>query len=190
MKHTIGLFLVLITVAYGVVLGAGATPSVSVTETSLATSTDSLEVDYTVVALVIPRLPENQELNDAILELNMDVSCTLEDSLTGGYATVELTPMPTLVEGRLDVAATGPIIKRSIKVGSSQEVRIRITGLVRDALDELGENQDEAELSLLIGAISGQRYGRFEANVLAGGGGVKATITIKTKQRYDPEGAQ
>jgi hypothetical protein len=173
-----------------VVLSTGTAPSVSVSTSSLATTEDSVAVAYSVVDLVVPRLPENSELSDAYLEFYMDASSTLPDTLAGGFSTLEITPMPTLVEGKLGAVASDLIVKRSVRLGDDITVRVYITNFLRQAFSELGGEDTEVSLSLLVGPISGSRYGRFTANTIPNAGGAKAKLTVLSRERYNPDGAR
>jgi hypothetical protein len=92
--------------------------------------------------------------------------------------------MPTLVTGKLDVSSVGTIAKRTVRVGSGQAVRIYLTDLLLEATGDI-----ESPVKLLVGSLSGGRYGRFTANGVPGAAGnAKAVLTFHTQTRY-PRGA-
>jgi hypothetical protein len=148
-----------------------------VTGTSLATLDDATEVDYNIVEFEMPELAEGRVLTAAFVELYMDVSSTLPDSLTQGLATIEVAIMPALVGGKLDVSSDAIIAKRTVRVGDDRLIRVYITDLLLDAGGQL-----ESPVVLLVGAVTGGRYARFEANAVPGApGGAQAMVTIHSQ---------
>jgi hypothetical protein len=157
---------------------------VSVTDRSLSTNRDSTLVSYVVIELSVPRLPDNRVLCEAVLDLLLDVSSSLADSLSDGMVLLEVTRMPTDVNSELTVESLGRVLKKSVKVGDDRAVSITITSLLRNEVEQLGSEEESAGITLLVGAIEGGRYGRYTATALPGGGGAKAAITLRTQERY------
>lgn len=157
--------------------------SADLSETALATLEDSTLVDYNVVEFEMPELDGGRVLTAAYLEFYMDVSSTLADSLSQGLTTIEVALMPTLVNGKLDTGSPPSIAQRTVRVGSNRTVRVYITDLLLEAIGEL-----ESPVVLLVGAITGGRYGRFEAQAVPGAaGGAKAVLTVHSQAPYQAE---
>ncbi len=154
--------------------------SIAVTETSLAAVNDTTEVDYNVVSFAVPALPEGRALTQAFLEFSLDVSSTLSGTLSGGVATVEIIVIPELVNGKLSVSNETLITSRVVKVGENRLVRVYITEILLQAMAD-----NESDLALLVGPITGGRRGRFDANTVPNApGGAKAVLTIQTQETY------
>ncbi len=158
---------------------ASITENATVTTASYATVRDEVRVEYSIINFRMPAIPDDKILSDVVLELYMDVASTLGDTLSGGVATVEISVMPPLVDGKLPVMSA-IAASRVAKVGDNRPVRIYITSVVQEAI-----TQRKSDLTLLVGSITGARRGRFATKTVPGTGNARATVTVHFRNKVN-----
>jgi len=160
--------------------GASVTANVAVASATYATTDDNTEVEYSVVTFDVPVIPTDKILSEVILDFYMDVASVLGDDLSGGIATVQVSVMPALDNGKLPILSDAVVASSVVKVGVNRPVRIYITSVVKEAI-----TNKVGELTLLVGSITGDRNGRFETRAIPGGDSTKATVTVYFRDKLD-----
>ena len=170
----------LLTVLFGGASRASDVASVTVIEESLATTEDSLAIGYAIVQFEMPALSDGAKLLEAILTLYMDVATVLPEEVSDGLATIEVALMPALVAGKLDVSAIQTVAQTTTKVGANRTIRLHITDILLGAIEE-----NESPVTLLVGSITGKRYGRFATKEVPNAAfEAKAVLTLHTQTAY------
>jgi len=157
------------------VVGAQTVVPLQVTPVSLATTTDATQVGYLLVELPVIEVPQDMRLGESYIEFYMNVSTTREaESPTSDLVTLEIYPYRGTTKGKLDVSSLGTSsMKRTVRVGNSRPVRIYVTDLLAKAIAD-----PAAGRTLIVGAVSGKRSGRFDSQPLPGGSEAKAALTV------------
>jgi hypothetical protein len=144
------------------------------TTISLATTTDATQVGYLLIDMPKVEVPRDMRLDESYIEFFMDVSTTRNaDSPTNELVSLEIYPFGGANAGRLDVSRLGSSsMKRTVRVGQSRPVRIYVTEFVARTIDD-----SAVDRRLIVGAVSGKRYGRFDARSLENSQ-AKAILTV------------
>lgn len=146
-----------------------------VTPVSLATTTDATQVGYLIVELPVVEVPQDMRLGEAHIEFYMNVSTTRNaESPTNDLVTLEIYPYRGTTKGKLDVSSLGASsMKRTVRVGNGRPVRVYVTDFLAKAIAD-----PTTERTLIVGAVSGKRSGRFDSLSLPGGSEAKAALTV------------
>ena len=122
-------------------------------------------------------IPENlpaERFMDAYLEIYVDVTSDVEVAAGGGYTTFEVFPLKSDLSGELDGSKLrSAAMKRTVRVGESQRVKVNISEHVRHVLANPTD-----DFGLVVGSLTGQRLGKFKVKHGVLGPGVVAQVTI------------
>jgi hypothetical protein len=128
---------------------------------------------YTFGLEIPPRLPVETFMH-AYLELYVDAATSVDEVSTGGIATLEVYPLQASLSEELRTSdLRHASMKRTVRLGASQRVRVDISEHVRYLLEHPSENS-----GLAIGSLTGQRLGQFTLRHDGFGTGVAARVTI------------
>jgi hypothetical protein len=136
---------------------------------------DPVQASYLVLDLPTFAAPKQTRLEEAYLTFFIDVSSTRDDETSRGKrVTLEVYPYGGTTNGKLDVARLGTSsMKRTVKVGPDRSVRVYVTDFLIRAMKSGVPNQ-----RLIVGSVSGDRVGVFEAKALPGTADTRATLTL------------
>lgn len=137
---------------------------------------------YYTFALAIPaRLPAETFMH-AYLELYVDAATSVDAVAAGGVTTLEVYPLQSPLSGELRAVDLRPAsMKRTVRLGTSQYVRVDISEHVRYLLEHPSE-----DFGLAVGSLTGQRLGRFTLRHNGfGERGVAARVTMVFAQIED-----
>jgi hypothetical protein len=168
----------------GLLLGAAVVPiqshaqtviPIQATAVSLATAEDPAQSSYLVLDIPTLAVPKQMRLEEAYFSFFMDVSSTRDDAtLLAKRVALEIYPYDGTTDGKLDVSHLGTSsMKRMVKVGSGRPVRVYVTDFLVRVMKSGMSNQ-----RMIVGSVTGDRVGVFEAKALPGTPDTKATLTL------------
>ena len=158
-----------------------------VTPVTLATTTDATQVGYLIVELPAVEVPVDMRLGESYIEFYLNVSSARNaDTPTNDLVTLEIYAYRGTTKGKLDISRLGASsMKRTVRVGTGRPVRIYVTDFLAKTILE-----PTVDRRLIVGAISGDRTGRFDAQSLPDNAQAKASLTVYFSRIEDTSAGQ
>jgi len=146
---------------------------------------ESLGNYYTFDLAIPARLPAETFMH-AYLELYVDAATSVDAVAAGGIATLEVYPLRSSLSSELRTSdLRSASMKRTVRLGGSQHVRVDISEHVGYLLEHPSEN-----FGLAVGSLTGQRLGIFTLKQGVIAPGVVARVTIVYQELVAPETAR
>ena len=130
--------------------------------------------NYYAFDVPMPEKLAGETFMDAHLELYVDVLAGAEVAAGIDYTTFEVFPLKSSLSGEVDSSKLRlAAMKRTVRVGESQRVKVNISEHVRHVLANPSD-----DFGLVVGSLTGQRLGKFAVKHGVLGPGVVARVTI------------
>ena|GEM_PF-6615535 len=130
--------------------------------------------DYYILQIAPPAQVLTGVLIDAYVEFDADVSTTLDATFAAGLATLEVFVLASVPSGEVRSSDLAPnlVMRQHVPIGANRRVRVRITDAVLHTI-----KNPEHQFGLVIGSLSGKRYGHFGLKTGKLSGGARARVT-------------